>query len=423
MNIRANITPTAAEESLLSSLADSPRSEAAAALAHIEEFGLPTRRVEAWHYTDLRTLMRDFPKAPRAIDSEFSSEGLDEMAALIDGYTIGFSNMAHVTGFLNKLPDGVTGAVGPEGANVPNQVPVSDDTVGMLNAAMAETGAVLSVASGVEVDTPITLAHTCAGETASALRHSVSLGEAASAMFIEHHHSSTIRNHQNVVCNLSLAKGAKVTWVIMQELGVETTRLGQLNVQLAEDAKVTVLVLNAGGRLVRQEVHVAVEGENANVEIRGVNLIGEGSHIDVTTTLAHNVANTTAEELFRNVVPSGGKGVFQGQIRVAQPAQKTDAQMACNTLLLSDESDFSAKPELEIFADDVICAHGATVTDIDDNHLFYLRARGISEKVARTLLVKGFVEEVFDDLNDVPFGDALGEALNARIEEWLDLNG
>lgn len=419
MNIRPNITHTAAEESLLASLAESSRPDAAEAFSNIEEKGLPTRRVEAWHYTDLRNLMRDFPKAPRAIDSEFSSEGLDEMASLVDGYTIGFSNMAHVIGYLNQLPDGVTGTVGPEGADTVNPVHVADDTIGMLNKAMAETGAVLQVAPKADVETPITLAHTCAGETASTLRHSVSIGEGASVTFIEHHHSSTIRNHQNVVSNLTVAKGAKVVWVIYQQLGVETTRLGQLNVHLGEDADLTVLVLNAGGKLVRQEIHIAVEGENSRLAIRGVNLIGDDSHVDVTTTLAHNVPNTTATELFRNVVPSGGKGVFQGQIRVAQAAQKTDAQMACNTLLLTDEADFSAKPELEIFADDVVCAHGATVTDIDDNHLFYLRARGISEREARTLLVKGFVEEVFDDLDN----EALGEALNARIEEWLDQNG
>ncbi len=423
MNLHAKLTLTPAEESLLGALASSARPQADTALALIEERGLPTRRVEAWHYTDLRTLMRDFPKAPRAIDSEFSSEGLDEMADLVDSYKLGFSNMAHVIGYLNQLPEGISGSVGQEALEIANPVAVSDDTIGILNMGLAETGAVLKVEAGVQVETPVTLAHTCAGETSSALRHSVSVGAGASATFIEHHHSSTIRNHQNVVCNLSLEKGAKVTWVIFQQLGVETTRLGQLNVQLAEDTDLTILVLNAGGKLVRQEVHIAVDGENANLAIRGVNLIGDKSHIDVTTTLSHNVANTTATELFRNVVPSGGKGVFQGQIRVAQAAQKTDAQMACNTLLLSDESDFSAKPELEIFADDVVCAHGATVADIDDNHLFYLRARGILEREARTMLVKGFVEEVFDDLQSIQHGDRLGEALNARIEDWLDWNG
>lgn len=422
MNIQTKLTHTSAEEALLTALSTAERPEASDLLVKLEQNGLPTRRVEAWHYTDLRNLLRDFPKAPKAIDSEFSSEGLDEMADLVEGCVIGFSNTSHVIGYVNELPEGVTGIVG-DGPISTTEVTIQDDTIGEMNAALCEQGAVLKIAKDAAVETPIILAHTCAGETASVLRHRVDVNAGSAATIIERHHSSTISNHQNVVSNLFVSKGAKVVWVIDQELGVETTRLGQLNVVLEEDADLTILVLNAGGKLVRQEIHVAVNGENANVAIKGVNLIGEGSHVDVTTTLAHNVPNTTATELFRNVVPAGGKGVFQGQIRVAQIAQKTDAQMACNTLLLTDESDFSAKPELEIFADDVLCAHGATVTDIDDNHLFYLRARGISERDARGLLVKAFVEEVFEELDNVPNGGDLGTALIARIENWLDLNG
>ena len=124
-------------------------------------------------------------------------------------------------------------------------------------------------------------------------------------------------------------------------------------------------------------------------------------------------------ETFRNVVFDRGRGVFQGDIRVAQIAQKTDARMACNTLLLSDEAEFSAKPELEIFADDVQCAHGATVADIDPNHLFYLRARGIPEKEARAMLVLAFVEESFDEVED----ETLRGGLNGVIEQWLEAHG
>ena len=123
--------------------------------------------------------------------------------------------------------------------------------------------------------------------------------------------------------------------------------------------------------------------------------------------------------MISNIVCGDGQGVFQGQIKVAQPAQKTDAQMACNSLLLTDDSNFSAKPELEIFADDVICAHGATVTDIDDDQLFYLRARGIPEKIARTLLIKAFVGEVVEELEA---GDALEDAFAGIIDSWLDEN-
>jgi Fe-S cluster assembly protein SufD len=139
----------------------------------------------------------------------------------------------------------------------------------------------------------------------------------------------------------------------------------------------------------------------------------------VTTALIHEAPGVAAQELFRNVATGEGRSVFQGQIKVAQVAQKTDAKMACNTLLLSDTAEFSAKPELEIFADDVACGHGATVTDILDDHLFYLRARGIPKKTARAMLVQAFVEEVFDELED----EALREALDARIESWLEANG
>lgn len=419
MNMPANIKHTAAEEAILSALADSSREQAKTAIERITRTGLPTRRVEAWHYTDLRSLLKEFPGSPSAIQSEFYREDIGDLPDLVDSAVIGFSNVFHVEGMVENLPAGISASVDVPTAEPLEGVRIDDNTIGILNSGLTEAGITMSVDAGASVEMPVTIAHACSGQTASALTHSVNVGEGASATFIERHYSSSIPNHQNIVCNLTVEKGAKAVWVIVQELGWQTDRLAQLNVSLAEESDLTILVLNAGGRLVRQEIHLAVEGENANLAIKGVNLIGEGAHIDVTTTLDHKVPNTTATELFRNVVVAKGKGAFQGQIRVAQQAQKTDAQMACNTLLLSDDSDFSAKPELEIFADDVVCAHGATVADIEEDHLFYLRARGIPEREARALLVKAFVEEVFEELDN----EALGEALVGRIEEWLDNNG
>jgi Fe-S cluster assembly protein SufD len=131
--------------------------------------------------------------------------------------------------------------------------------------------------------------------------------------------------------------------------------------------------------------------------------------------LDHAAPHTISTETIRNVVTGKAEGAFQGQIRVARPAQKTDAKMACNTLLLSDEGGFSAKPELEIFADDVACGHGATVTEIQPDHLFYLMARGIDEKTARGLLVKAFLAEVIEELEDEP---AI-EVLEAKLDAWF----
>ncbi|MDX1731450.1 MAG: Fe-S cluster assembly protein SufD, partial [Aurantimonas coralicida] len=216
------------------------------------------------------------------------------------------------------------------------------------------------------------------------------------------------------VSHLTIADGAEVLWIIDQAKGMSAAHLGQLNVTVGANAVFKLFVLNSGGALVRNEVHVESVGENSEIRIRGVNLLTEGQHVDVTTTLRHQVPNTTATETFRNVV-TGGHGVFQGMIKVAKDAQKTDAKMACNTLLLSDEGDFSAKPELEIFADDVQCGHGATAGEINADHLFYLMSRGIPEKPARALLVKAFVAEVVEELED----EAAGDALMERIDAWL----
>ena len=173
-------------------------------------------------------------------------------------------------------------------------------------------------------------------------------------------------------------------------------------------------MLNAGGALVRMELHAVTEGEGADIRIRGVNLLEAGQHIDVTTSLNHLVANTTSTEIFRNVL-TGGHGVFQGMIRVAKGAQKTDARLACNTLLLSDDGEFSAKPELEIFADGVQCGHGATAGEINADHLFYLMSRGIPQHEARALLIKAFVAEVVEEIEH----EAAVEVLEARIDAWL----
>jgi len=132
--------------------------------------------------------------------------------------------------------------------------------------------------------------------------------------------------------------------------------------------------------------------------------------------LGHNVPHTSSTEIIRNVLFDKASGVFQGMIKVAPDAQKTDAKMACNTLLMSDDADFSVKPELEIFADDVICGHGATVSDIDRNHLFYLMARGVPENRARAMLVNAFVAEIVEELEE----EKLVEALEGVISDWLE---
>jgi Fe-S cluster assembly protein SufD len=218
------------------------------------------------------------------------------------------------------------------------------------------------------------------------------------------------------VSEVKIGARAEVTWIILQEQGSEDTHLGQIRIDLGTDAKLRLFVINAGGKLVRQELYIKVAGEGADLTLRGINLLGGDTHTDVTMVLGHDVPNTGSTEVIRNVVFDRARGVFQGMIRVAPDAQKTDAKMACNTLLMSDDAEFSVKPELEIFADDVQCGHGATVADIDRNHLFYLMARGVPENKARAMLVNAFVAEIVEELED----EALVEALEGVISAWLE---
>jgi Fe-S cluster assembly protein SufD len=205
----------------------------------------------------------------------------------------------------------------------------------------------------------------------------------------------------------------------VQEQPDTATHLAQFKAELGKNAKLSLFFMNIGGRLVRQEINILTKGEGCDFQLRGINLLAGDSHTDVTMVLDHAVPHTTSTEIIRNVVTGQAHGVFQGRINVHQHAQKTDANMACNTLLLSDDGEFSTKPELEIFADDVVCGHGATVTEIDHNHLFYLMARGIDEKTARGLLVKAFVAAVIEELDD----EQMVEALELKLDDWFVEHG
>jgi Fe-S cluster assembly protein SufD len=218
-----------------------------------------------------------------------------------------------------------------------------------------------------------------------------------------------------VITHLTVGDGADITYVILQEKADDAVHLARIAVTLGADAKLMLVLVNTGGGLVRQEIDVAVAGENSDFRLRGMNLLAGDRHVDVTMTVRHSVEHTSSTEFVRNVVTGRAKGVFQGQIRVAAEAQKTDARMACNTLILSDEAEFLAKPELEIFADDVACGHGATVAEINRDHLFYLMARGVPAAEARAMLVRAFVSELVDEIENEPLHDAL----QGRLTTWL----
>ncbi|WP_185982705.1 Fe-S cluster assembly protein SufD [Aureimonas mangrovi] len=386
-------------------VADAGRKDAIEAL---RAYGLPNRRVEAWHYTDLRALMGRVPAAAgaEAPATSFLTPFLPHSLVVELGAEPA-GNDAH-PGLAIARGDGAA-----DWRETANHLDREVDTIRVVNAALGATGTAIKVAAGADVDTPIELRPEPRAEGAHGYA-TLNIGTRAKAVVVERAAPGAAGAVSSTVSSVELEEGAEILWIVVQEKGTDETHLGQLNVRLGADSKLRLFVLNAGGAVVRQEIHAETVGEGADIQIRGVNLLQSGQHVDVTSTLYHNVAHTTSTEVFRNVV-TGGHSVFQGMIRVAKGAQKTDAKLACNSLLLSDEGDFSAKPELEIFADDVVCGHGATAGEINADHLFYLMSRGIPEHMARALLVKAFVDEVVEEIEH----EAAVEALEARIDAWL----
>lgn len=424
MNMQSKMPMTAAEEALVDGFAEraselpgnAPISDMRRGfIDDIQQNGLPTRRVEAWHYTDLRSLLKTVPATgPARSDGAMAPlVGGSHLLSVVDGRMVSEQTPDGVscTSFRDALESGKAGKE--------LTVRGADDVIGRINGAFVTDGCRIEVDDDLELDTPLEIQSVHSGGQTH-IRNPVIIGERAKGVFVERH--SAVGNSDalvSTITDLRVGAGADIIWVISQKQGLSDAFFGQINIWLGAGAKLTLFVANAGGHLVRQEIHIAAEGEGSELVLRGVNLLCGKSHTDVTMTLDHSVPDCVSSETFRNVVCDQAHGVFQGQIKVSQIAQKTDARMACNTLLLSDEGDFSCKPELEIFADDVQCAHGATVTDIDDNHLFYLRARGISEPSARALLIKAFIAEIVEELEH----EDLVEALEAKFGAWLDEHG
>jgi Fe-S cluster assembly protein SufD len=421
MTVHTLIKPTAAEQALLDAFGEqvgmlpgdaAVTTQRSTLLRGLREAGLPTRRRESWHYTDLRALLRTVP-ANQSVSAA-------PVEPLLPGSRV-LSVLNGNAGAAADLPAGVTvrsyaAALSDGSALKGLSLRDDDDIVGRLNGGFVRDGLSIDIADGADVAEFLEIQSVHGGGHHHS-RFPVRIGKGSKVTVVERHVAGTDNAALvSSVSDLTVADNATATWIIVQQQGRDDVHLGQLRVRLGRDAKLTLYVINAGGRLVRQDLLIDADGVGSALTLRGINLLCGESHTDVTLVLGHKVEHTASTEIMRNVVFDKAKGVFQGQIRVSQGAQKTDAKMACNTLLLSDEAEFSVKPELEIFADDVVCGHGATVADIHPTHLFYLQSRGIPEREARRLLVQAFVQETVEELEN----EALVEALEGVIQAWLE---
>jgi Fe-S cluster assembly protein SufD len=227
--------------------------------------------------------------------------------------------------------------------------------------------------------------------------------------------SGTGRYLTNPVSEIVVEEGAKLTHIRLFEDAETAFNLSHLSARIGKDAAYHAYALATGGALVRNEMRIDLAASGADASLNGAYLARGKQHTDHTTVLRHGAPHTTSKELFKGALDDVARGVFQGNIYVAKGADGTDGNMTNRTILLSEKAEMDSKPQLEIYADDVKCAHGATVGALEEDALFYLRARGVPERQAREVLVEGFVAEAFDDLGE----GIILDLLRARVASWL----
>lgn len=394
------------------------------AFATIAGRGLPNRRVEDWKYTDLRALMRDARRiagAPSAADVA-AAKALVPFGA-VDALTIVFVN-GRLVEALSSLdaPSGVSiaplaHALSGDAAHalVLDGAP-ADNAVVALNTAFVGDGLLVSVADGVAAGRPIHIANVQVGAGhASYGRVLVRVGRGASVTLIESHTGDAGAHQTNTLIGLDLADDARATLVKLQDEGLGTLHLATLAARLGERSDLRSVMLAAGATAARQQIYLAFKGAKAKADVSGAGFAGGRRHIDTTLVVDHEGQGCSSRETFKTALDGQARSVFQGKIVVRPGAQKTDGKMMAKALLLSEDAEADAKPELEIFADDVVCGHGATVGAIDEELLFYLLSRGIPRAEAEALLVQAFVGEVIEQVGD----DILRDALMVRAEAWL----
>ncbi len=256
------------------------------------------------------------------------------------------------------------------------------------------------------------------GPTETRTKLHISLGASGRLTLVERHQPYNLRSTPMahiVESVIDLAPQAKLVHGKILEGNAGTVHLAQTNAKIGRGAFYDNFALLRGGKITRNELDVTLGGKLAQCSLRGAMLLRNGEHADTTTSVTHLSPHCSSRQIFRSVIDDDARGVFQGKIVVNESAQKTDAYQLHRALLLSDKAEVDAKPELEIYADDVKCSHGNTVGDLDEPSLFYLRSRGIGEKAARALLIKAFVNELTDDIQS----PELREAARIAVEDWL----
>ena len=402
------------------------------AMARFAESGLPTQRRESWKYTNLRGLKQLDLTEQSLIPQDISidrapsllPDGESYRAVFVNGaFRADLSSLAGlpqgaVIGGLAALSNAEPGRI--EGL-LANHKSNDDQPLVALNTALMRDGLLLQLDAGCKLDRVLEVIHVNSAQDAvfaHNARNLFSLGAGAEATLLEHHMGlDGAAYYINAANDVDLAEGATLRHYRIQAEAAGAVHTSTMNGQLAGDSFYDGFTLNIGGALSRSETHIKLTAEGARCHLNGGYLMRGKQHCDTTTVVEHLAPGTSCREVFKGVLDEASRGVFQGRIVVHPDAQQTDGHQLNKVLLLSDEAEINAKPELEIYADDVKCSHGCTAGEVDHDALFYLRSRGLSESRAKSLLIQAFLAESVSEIGV----EELQELFLEKISDWLAL--
>ncbi|ERS88990.1 MULTISPECIES: Fe-S cluster assembly protein SufD [unclassified Halomonas] len=407
-----------------------------AGAARFEAMGFPTRRDEAWKYTDVRAIARgDFALAG---DADFSPASAAALTLPIDAFRLTFVDgvFSAALSQLDGLPAGVSlvplsAALAENheavGGPLGRLTGVEFSPFSALNTAFMEEGAVLRLAPGTVVEKPIILQFLSRAGEAPVMSHPrilVEAGGRSQATLIEHHVGEEgAANFTNLVEEVILERNALLTHYKLQEAPLADLHVASIHVEQARDSRYTSFNLNLGGALVRTDLISDLNGENATCDFYGLFYGQDRQHVDSHTLANHNAPHTFSNENYKGILDDRAHGVFNGKVVVKRDSQKIEGFQSNANLLLSDRAEIDAKPELEIYADDVKCSHGTTTGQLDEEAIYALRSRGIDRQTARGLLTLAFAGEVLEEVDVDAVAERVELAVAGKLPERFNLAG
>jgi Fe-S cluster assembly protein SufD len=400
-----------------------------AAIDRFQALGFPSRKREDWKYTNVAKV------------ADFLAGSFDPPQATADAHDtdVDTSKLAHALVFVDGCFDAARShtATLPDGVVVDSVARISQERPELvepllsrsegdddrafvaLNAALQQDGALVSLPAGTAVAEPI---HIVFEGTRAASGHGIHplnvirIGAGAAATVVVRHVSHDDATYtKNVVVDVELADGANLHYVGLELEGAAAFHLGTLNARVGRDAHFTSHAISLGAGLARHEIRAVLAGTGAECTLNGLYLASDDRHVDNQTLVDHAVPHGTSRELYKGILCGRSKGVFNGTVIVRPDAQKTSASQSNPNLLLSGDAEVDTRPNLEIHADDVKCTHGSTVGRLDDDALFFLRARGIDEQSARQMLSHAFATEVIDRIPDAPLRESVARRVDAAL--------